>query len=196
MQRHSCVAPPAAACPPGWRRVGRRPPLHRTSCLGCRLRGGSRRFAGARSTPTPTHVRQLCVIDTKPHHEFAAEQYNMLIQFAELCVREIEKDKASAAPVGSALLARRRLARRPGAAAPNRPASPAPLLPACWPTLPSGPRARLSLPRACPRIPPACQLVHLCAADASAAAARTPLPPPSPTRLHITPPPTPQPVCS
>lgn len=36
------------------------------------------------------------MIDTKPHHEFATEQYNMLIQFAELCVREIEKDKASA----------------------------------------------------------------------------------------------------
>ena len=36
---------------------------------------------------------QLCVIDTAPRHEFVAEQYNMLIQFAELCVREIEKDK-------------------------------------------------------------------------------------------------------
>ena len=36
---------------------------------------------------------QLCVIDTKPHHNFAAEQYNMLVQFAELCVREIEKEK-------------------------------------------------------------------------------------------------------
>lgn len=35
----------------------------------------------------------LCVIDTRPHHEFSVEQYNMLIQFAELCVREIEKDK-------------------------------------------------------------------------------------------------------
>lgn len=33
------------------------------------------------------------MIDTRPHHEFSVEQYNMLIQFAELCVREIEKDK-------------------------------------------------------------------------------------------------------
>ena len=38
---------------------------------------------------------QLCVIDTVPHHEFTAEQYNLLTQFAELVVREIEKDKAS-----------------------------------------------------------------------------------------------------
>ena len=29
---------------------------------------------------------QLCVIDTKPHREFAAEQYNMLIQVGSACV--------------------------------------------------------------------------------------------------------------
>lgn len=43
--------------------------------------------------PSPFPAPQLCVIDTRPHHEFSVEQYNMLIQFAELCVREIEKDK-------------------------------------------------------------------------------------------------------
>ena len=42
--------------------------------------------------PPPPHTPS-CVIDTIPHSEFTSEQYNMLIQFAELVVREIEKDK-------------------------------------------------------------------------------------------------------
>ncbi|PSC70592.1 kinase [Micractinium conductrix] len=52
-------------------------------------------YAGAPLISSANSYRYgtLCVIDTKPHREFAAEQYNMLIQFAELCVREIEKDK-------------------------------------------------------------------------------------------------------
>lgn len=56
---------------------------------------GIRFYAGAPLISSANGYRYgtLCVIDTKPHHEFAAEQYNMLIQFAELCVREIEKDK-------------------------------------------------------------------------------------------------------
>ncbi|KAL4446278.1 hypothetical protein ABPG77_003085 [Micractinium sp. CCAP 211/92] len=56
---------------------------------------GIRFYAGAPLISSANGYRYgtLCVIDTKPHHEFATEQYNMLIQFAELCVREIEKDK-------------------------------------------------------------------------------------------------------
>lgn len=56
---------------------------------------GIRFYAGAPLISSANGYRYgtLCVIDTQPHHEFAAEQYNMLIQFAELCVREIEKDK-------------------------------------------------------------------------------------------------------
>lgn len=35
----------------------------------------------------------LCVIDTRPRHDIPAELYNLLVQFAELVVREIEKEK-------------------------------------------------------------------------------------------------------
>jgi GAF domain-containing protein len=35
----------------------------------------------------------LCVLDTKPRRDFTPERCNLLAQFAELVVREIEKDK-------------------------------------------------------------------------------------------------------
>lgn len=35
----------------------------------------------------------LCAVDTKPHHDVIYDMHNMLPQFAELVVREIEKDK-------------------------------------------------------------------------------------------------------
>lgn len=38
----------------------------------------------------------LCVIDTRPRHDIPTELYNLLIQFGELVVREIEKEKLSA----------------------------------------------------------------------------------------------------
>ena len=70
------------------------------------------RFAGNPLVKGPPHVRfyagaplvssangyrygSLCIIDTQPHKDFTAEQYNLLAQFGELTVREIEKDKLS-----------------------------------------------------------------------------------------------------
>ena len=35
----------------------------------------------------------LCIIDTRPRHDIPAQLYNLLVQFAELVVREIEKEK-------------------------------------------------------------------------------------------------------
>lgn len=52
-------------------------------------------YAGAPLVSSANGYRYgtLCIIDAVPHSDFTAEQYNMLIQFAELTVREIEKDK-------------------------------------------------------------------------------------------------------
>ena len=52
-------------------------------------------YAGAPLVSSANGYRYgtLCVIDAVPHDEFTAEQYNLLIQFGELAVREIEKDK-------------------------------------------------------------------------------------------------------
>ena len=68
------------------------------------------RFSGNPLVLGPPHIRfyagaplmssisgyrygSLCVIDTKPHKDFSSSKYNLLAQFAELAVREIEKDK-------------------------------------------------------------------------------------------------------
>ncbi len=52
-------------------------------------------YAGAPLVSSANSYRygSLCIIDIKPHKEFTPEQYNLLAQFAELAVREIEKDK-------------------------------------------------------------------------------------------------------
>jgi serine/threonine protein kinase len=52
-------------------------------------------YAGAPLVSSANGYRygSLCIIDIKPHKEFTSEQYNLLAQFAELAVREIEKDK-------------------------------------------------------------------------------------------------------
>jgi serine/threonine protein kinase len=56
---------------------------------------GIRFYAGAPLVSSANGYRygSLCIIDTKPHKEFTPEQYNLLAQFGELTVREIEKDK-------------------------------------------------------------------------------------------------------
>lgn len=56
---------------------------------------GIRFYAGAPLVSSANGYRygSLCIIDIKPHKDFTAEQYNLLAQFAELAVREIEKDK-------------------------------------------------------------------------------------------------------
>jgi len=56
---------------------------------------GIRFYAGAPLVSSANGYRygSLCIIDTKPHKEFTSDQYNLLAQFAELTVREIEKDK-------------------------------------------------------------------------------------------------------
>lgn len=52
-------------------------------------------YAGAPLVSSANGYRYgaLCIIDIKPRKEFTPEQYNLLAQFAELAVREIEKDK-------------------------------------------------------------------------------------------------------
>lgn len=54
-------------------------------------------YAGAPLVSSANGYRygSLCVIDTRPHSKFSTEQYNLLAQFAELTVREIEKDKVA-----------------------------------------------------------------------------------------------------
>ena len=56
---------------------------------------GIRFYAGAPLVSSANGYRygSLCIIDIKPHKDFTPEQYNLLAQFAELAVREIEKDK-------------------------------------------------------------------------------------------------------
>lgn len=52
-------------------------------------------YAGAPLVSSANGYRygSLCVIDDKPHKDFPPELFNMLAQFGELVVREIEKDK-------------------------------------------------------------------------------------------------------
>jgi len=52
-------------------------------------------YAGAPLVSSANGYRYgaLCVIDVEPHKNLPAELYNMLAQFSELVVREIEKDK-------------------------------------------------------------------------------------------------------
>lgn len=54
-------------------------------------------YAGAPLVSSANGYRygSLCVIDTRPHSNFSTEHYNLLAQFAELTVREIEKDKVA-----------------------------------------------------------------------------------------------------
>lgn len=56
---------------------------------------GIRFYAGAPLVSSANGYRygSLCIIDIKPHKDFTPEQYNLLAQFSELAVREIEKDK-------------------------------------------------------------------------------------------------------
>lgn len=53
-------------------------------------------YAGAPLVSSANGYRygSVCIIDTRPHkNTFTSEHYNLLAQFAELAVREIEKDK-------------------------------------------------------------------------------------------------------
>ena len=56
---------------------------------------GIRFYAGAPLVSSANGYRygSLCIIDLQPHKDFTLDQYNLLAQFAELAVREIEKDK-------------------------------------------------------------------------------------------------------